>query len=500
MRKLAKTAFYIFLLSALTFKVTGRFLQHSSPELVSDSDHVQDEEEPSFLVLKGIDLSSEDDRCKQMYGFLPCPTSLWGHLFLIVVYEYLLFQGESHVISGGEQIFKILGPGFFGASIFRILGALPESLILLATGLVEDKEGDQESVQTALGLLAGSTILHLTLLWGTCVTVGSKADPPTPSSRPLNHGQNHFKKFSLLLAGSSLKTDTETRKSARIMLLSVIPFSVMQIPIVFTLSPLGKRIVILIALIVCVVFVLSYFFYQIFDPQIQKRELEYVKQQRIIVMDLLKHVQTESMHRFHTDDGEPDFDAIKRLFESLDINGDNNLSPAELKELVVNIKFRSIPWDVDVAVAQIMEELDANGDQMINKEEFIKGWTKLLKMKKNQAPTSTESTEDEYQQREPEQGDMLEENSKIARYPWELTKATMLLVVGVVMLGFLGEPLIKSVQNFSTSANVPSFFISFVLVPLASNARVAISAISMARRQKPRTTSLTFSEVCFCLS
>ena len=103
-------------------------------------------------------------------------------------------------------------------------------------------------------------------------------------------------------------------------------------------------------------------------------------------------------------------------------------------------------------------------------------------------------------QREPEQSDKLEKNSKIARSPWELTKATMLLVVGVVMLGFLGEPLIKSVQNFSTTASVPSFFISFVLVPLSSNARAAISAITMARRQKSSTTSLTFSEVCFFLS
>ena len=38
--------------------------------------------------------------------------------------------------AGGEQIFKILGPGVFGASAFDILGALPESLILVGMLLV----------------------------------------------------------------------------------------------------------------------------------------------------------------------------------------------------------------------------------------------------------------------------------------------------------------------------------------------------------------------------
>ncbi|CAK9182950.1 unnamed protein product [Ilex paraguariensis] len=190
-----RTASFLFVLSLLTLKVTGRLLQqYSSSEFVSDGvDRVQDDE-PSFLLLRGMDFSSEQDRCEQMYGFLPCSYSLMGHLFLIVVYEYLLFHGESYVITGGERIFKILGPGVFGASAFQILGALPESLILLASGLVDKGEGPQEYVQTAVGLLAGTTILLLTLLWGTCVILGSQ-DFPTTS----NVGENHLHKQSSLL-------------------------------------------------------------------------------------------------------------------------------------------------------------------------------------------------------------------------------------------------------------------------------------------------------------
>ncbi|KAF1866812.1 hypothetical protein Lal_00018197 [Lupinus albus] len=83
-----------------------------------------------------------------MYGFLPCTNNIFGHLFLIMVYEYLLFHGESYLVSGGEQIFKILGPGIFGASAFHIIGALPESLILL----VETISWQVETIDDILNL------------------------------------------------------------------------------------------------------------------------------------------------------------------------------------------------------------------------------------------------------------------------------------------------------------------------------------------------------------
>lgn len=127
-----KLASLILTLSIVILEVHGRrsLRYKSSDELVSDGVH-QADESSSLLLLKGMDDSVSGEECEQLYGFLPCSNSMFGHLFLIVVYEYLLFKGESLVAAGGEQIFKILGPGIFGASAFHVLGALPESLILL---------------------------------------------------------------------------------------------------------------------------------------------------------------------------------------------------------------------------------------------------------------------------------------------------------------------------------------------------------------------------------
>lgn len=93
-----------------------------------------------------------------------------------------------------------------------------------------------------------------------------------------------------------------------------------------------------------------------------------------------------------------------------------------------------------------------------------------------------------------------EGGSSVDKSIWAWLKAITYLVLGFVVLAVLAEPLIDSVQAFSEAASIPSFCVAFVLVPLATNARQATSAIKAASRKTPRTTSLTFSEVCDFLS
>ncbi|KAI3466071.1 hypothetical protein Pfo_022734 [Paulownia fortunei] len=626
---------YFLLLSILSAPgAFSRPLPDSFPELVSDGvdGFQQENDSPSSIRLKGMDWRGEEF-CEQMYGFLPCSKSIPGHLFLILVYEFLLFHGESYVASGGERIFKILGPGVFGASAFQVIGSLPEALILLASGLLSNEETAQECVVTGVGLLAGSTILLLTLVWGTCVILGSQDfqnhfhSNPSDNSRKQNPLERLF--FSLW-PGYGVLTDKGTSYTAGLMLLSVIPSAMIQIPRIFSFSSAGERVFVLITLIVSVVFLVSYFFYQFFQPWIQRRRLLYIKHEHLIV-DILKHVQNQAMGRlltdngapnvttirrlfeerdhdrdkvisFHelkeflkeikfrnihsdednttaemmkefdmdkdekitmdefvngmtkwlddtkysmskryhsvkslkdmyqvlkpwiqkkreeremmrhlipdilehiqnslygsllTEDGTPDVPAIKRLFKDIDIDKDEYLSYFELKELVTNIKFGMIPYDADTAVSKIMEELDISGDQLISEEEFVTGLSKWLNTIYNLNHNSEESEDDIYQKTW-EQTDKLVEDKFIDKSPLAWMKALTLLVLGIVMLGVLAEPLIHSVRDFSTAASMPSFYVAFIFVPLATTARLAVSAISEARKKKLHTTSLTLSEI-----
>ncbi|KAK9056945.1 hypothetical protein SSX86_024310 [Deinandra increscens subsp. villosa] len=629
MGKTFKIACYSQLLLSLllTVAVSGRFLDHNPSGLISDGgDDVSQGFESSFLHLKGIDDSSEE-HCEQMYGFLPCSENILGHFFLIVVYEYLLYHGECYVSSGGKRIFKILGPGIFGASAFQVLGFLPESLILLVSGLFNTQEVAQEYVLTGVGLLAGSTIFLLTLLWGTCVIIGSKDfSSESGSNASLTPTQSPYRKFFSFLTGSGVTTDPETSSTARIMLLSLIPFLFLLIPKLFGMTYTPHGYIFIITLPVSVTFLLVYFIYQVFEPSIQKRRLSYVKHEHL-VLDILKHIQehtaekiltedglanlpaikslftkidqdgdayisfpelkdllqdikfrqltwdkqqtieqvmqefdgdgdtkvtvdeftdrftkwldetksavnkpyrsvsswkdlyqvvqpwvqtkqkeqemmkklvseiashakTSSLGNFYGEDGKPNVSAIKRLFNSLDVNNDNVISRSELKKLMMDFDFGETSWNVDEATSHIMQDLDKDGDQQIDQVEFVDGFKDLLNLSNDQLTPTTPGPKDI--SRKPWKKF---EDDDVDRSVWAWTQAIILLVVGIAMLALLAEPLIHSVQNVSNSATIPSFFVSFILVPLATNARAAVSAIETVSQRKDRTTSLTFSEI-----
>ncbi|WKA12028.1 hypothetical protein VitviT2T_029466 [Vitis vinifera] len=483
-------------------------------ELVSDGVDEGEGQKSSVLVLRGMEYSSEE--CEQLYGFLPCSNNIFGHLFLIVVYEYLMFHGESYVASGGEQIFKILGPGVFGASVFQVLGALPESLILLASGLLNSKDTAQEYVLTAVGLLAGSTILLLTVLWGTCVIVGSYISA-LDSAKKIRH---------ILVSNRRLFEETDLDGDDYI---SPAEIKELLLGIRFrkphlinkedaVLDVLGQFDIDGDGTITKDEFIAgiskwldetkkglhdrSYSnnslkdLQQVLRPWILKRRNEKEMKEKLM-SGILRHVQNSGLGSLLKEDNTPDIANIKSLFERIDLDGDNCISQAELKELIMSIKFGDMPLDVDEAVARIMEKLDVNGDRLIDEEEFIQGLAKWVNISSHQALQSPKPNDEIFLKAWKETDELVEQTSAgpVDKSPWAWFKAIMLLLAGILILSVLAEPLIHSVQSFSTAANISSFFIAFILVPLATNARAATSAISAASRRKERTTSLTFSEI-----
>ncbi|KAF6155976.1 hypothetical protein GIB67_039307 [Kingdonia uniflora] len=596
----------LFLLMNIT-GIQGRFTQFNSSELVSDGvEHII----CSPLLLPEEKKSSED--CEHMYGFLPCTDNLPGHLFQIVLYEYLLFLGERYVSSGSELLFNILGPGYFGASVFHVLGAFPEAIIVFVSGLSKSKETAQEHLLTGVGLLAGSTILLLTLIWGTCIIVGKRDFTEHSASK-----DSFCKKY---LSGSGISTDRGTTYTAWIMALSVVPFIVLQVPRILKLSS-GGHLVTTISLILSIVFLLNYFLYQVFNPWIQLRRLEYVKHEHFMV-EFLKHVERQASGKILTDDGVPNLDVIRRIFEKTDVDKDDNINLDEMKELILEIKSEKIHLNNNDAVSEIIKDFDFDNDHKLSKEEFINGFVKWLAKNKHgidkQNSYSKRSIDDLYREKMEEYsknkqlvleilrhaqsngvGDLVREDGapnienieslfekvdvngdnsisiqelrkviqrikfgninlnkddavkqimkeldkdgdqKISKdefvdglakwleskrslddfyqEAWKETdklvdrknssketivnpfrtwiKSISLLLLGIAILFLLAEPLIDSVQKFSKAASIPPFFISFILIPLATKFREASSAIKSAGHKKRRITSLAFSEI-----
>lgn len=87
----------------------------------------------------------------------------------------------------------------------------------------------------------------LTLVWGLSVILGSY-DPSEDATTDDSESQ---KTITAKGAGSAVVTDVETSWTARLILVASVPFVVLELQNVFS-SPSGKRVVILIALIVTV--------------------------------------------------------------------------------------------------------------------------------------------------------------------------------------------------------------------------------------------------------
>nr|ACN27225.1 unknown [Zea mays] len=406
-----------------------------------------------------------------------------------------MFKAATFLSAGSELLLEIMGPGLVGGLLLPILGALPDALLVLVSGLSGSKEEAQSQVLIGMGLLAGSTVFLLTLLWGTCVVVGKCDLGPGREAVDVTD----TKGFSL--TGTGVTTDVQTSYAARIMGLSVIPFIIAQFPKMLKTHH-GQRLAMLLALVVSFALVLAYCLYQVFQPWIQRRKLAYAKHKHVI-SGILRHAQMQSLGRLLNDDGTPNEQVIRKLFRKIDMDESRSLSRAELHALIVGINFEEVDFDRTDAVDKVMDDFDTSRNDVVEEEEFVQGMRKWLDEARRSVPVGGAFSSKfihEYHERTRQEHDELVDRSdeaveSVENPGWCIAKAVALLLLGSAAAAAFADPLVDAVHGFSNATRIPSFFISFIALPLATNSSEAVSAIIFASRKKQRTCSLTFSEV-----
>ncbi|KAK4387112.1 Sodium/calcium exchanger NCL [Sesamum angolense] len=458
-------------------------------DLISDDGVVGASKFPPLLRLPAA-----EEVCEQTYGFMPCTSTALGNLFLILVYGYLMFLAATYLSNGSELLLEILGPGIVGGLFLPVLGALPDAMLILVSGLSGSRETAQSQVSVGMGLLAGSTVMLLTLIWGTCIIVG-KCD----IENSVAVDSKDTKAFSL--AGSGISTDIWTSYASIIMAISVIPFIIVQLPQILH-SNSGRHLAVLIALIVSASLLIAYCLYQVFQPMVQRRRITYAKHKHVVA-GILKHLKMHAFGKLFGEDGKPNVEVLRRLFRMIDDNKDGYLSHTELRALIVGIRFSEINLDEDDAVVKLMNDLDSSRDSRVDLNEFISTVARWLEEAKGaKAPNHTGSMKfiDDFHEQTRREHDLLgdqgdEAAEGVDNPRWTSVKAVLLLLLGTVIVAVFADPLVDAVDNFSTATSIPSFFISFIVLPLATNSSEAVSAIIFASRKNLRSASLTFSEL-----
>ncbi|XP_021989277.1 sodium/calcium exchanger NCL [Helianthus annuus] len=485
----------ITILSLFTVAAAGRFITTTSPSV---SDGVNDGDQ-GILRLNPFYTSSPQE-CEQTYGFMPCTTTAFGNLFLIIVYGYLMYLAATYLSAGSELLLQILGPGLVGGLCLPALGALPDAMLILVSGLSGSKETAQDQVLVGMGLLAGSTVMLLTSIWGTCIVVG-KCD----LQNSVAQDNKDTKGFNL--RGSGVSTDIWTSYSAMIMAVSVLPFIVVQLPQILH-STSGRHTAVLVALVLSVSLLIAYCLYQVYQPTLQKRHLDFAKHKHVRSR-ILKYLKKRALGRLVDSNGEPNQEVLLKLFNSIDVNQDGSLSVPELRALVVGMQLYEINLNEDDAVTKVMKDFDTSENNEVEFDEFVTGIGRWLDEAKGfkkttslAGPDSLKYVHDYYEETKKEHdllGDQThddEEEEEGVDDPRTTTiKAVLLLLLGTVIAAVFADPLVDAVDNFSAATHIPSFFISFMVLPLATNSSEAVSAIIFATRKKQRSASLTFSEL-----
>ncbi|CAI9783711.1 unnamed protein product [Fraxinus pennsylvanica] len=596
---------------------------NSSDDLISDGIDRLDNQSP----VHGANVSSSSaNTCQHQYGFLPCAENAGGYIFQIVIYQGLLIFGEKQLSTGTKVLFNILGTGKIVGIIFRILVGLPAMLMMIVSGIFSSKEDAQATVSLGVGIYAGITVFTLTLQWGICLIFGRRKLPKESVS---DHTEEAWTTSNCLLTkevvsdlkDTGVKIDKETRYAAGIMLLSLIPYIIVQVADVFK-TTFGSHVVILIALIVSFASLLLYFAYQVMNPWIQQRSLDYSKYE-ILRTSFLQHMQqhgklvdedgklnipvirnlfsetdkdanksitkgemerlmleiiktgdvkvdkqfavTEVMRVFDfnsdetinyqefvsgctkwitetkqltksgnsfsreithelvnhkkeddpeeidrimskilihaetrllkaesliTEDGNPNIEGIKNLFKQFDMDNNNEISKTELEKLIRTVKFGEFQPNYEDVVKELFNDFDKDGNNTIDEPEFVDGLKKWVDKAIHSANSSDKAKIiDEY--------DKIVEKKLVhgKSLVWTIIKSALQVCLGIVILTCIGGPLMVSILQLSYSMSVPSFGISFVIVPLAMNARAAIAAIFPASHKSEKTASLTFSEI-----
>ncbi|KAF2303957.1 hypothetical protein GH714_025149 [Hevea brasiliensis] len=249
-------------------------------------------------------LNSTKHSCAHYYGFLPCATNIPGYIFQIVVLEYLLLVGDKILTKGRQQLFSILGVGIYGATVFRILAVLPTIVLVLEYGV---------------------------------------------------------------------ETDKKTSTTAGIMLLSLIPFIIVEIAGSFKSRPWGH----IVTLTVSVAALVSYFFFQSRHQWIQQRSLEYSRDQ-LLLAGFLDHLQKYAKRTLVNDEGNVDASCIKRTFRKIDKDNDDHISKAELKEFLANMKSEYLELHDESAINELMKHFDQDSNHKITEDEFHSGCEKFV--------------------------------------------------------------------------------------------------------------------------
>jgi len=393
--------------------------------------------------------------------------------------------------------------------VLPVLGAMPDTLIIIVAGM-GSREKAQEEIAVGMGTLAGSTVMLLTIAWGGSVLLGHC--DLNEEGKMIN--KTLTKPFDPVKTG--VTCDSPTSKSAILMVISCLLYFGVQGPALFGLY--HSRIAAITGACLCFLCLFLYIAYQLLEPEAQKKKMRAARKHFHKMYAVGKIAEYgKSFGGLLDRNSALNLEACKSMFAHFDTDSNGHIEKVELHALLTGL---AISDSESIAMGDVdhwMEDFDEDNDGLIVESEFINGLRRWIveKRKDMAVPSVSSRTGGEGQlpswvvtlpeadplltpqapEGEDEEAEGEDENKEPPTVSQIYTQAITLMAIGSVVCGIFADPMVEAVNNFSTASGIPSFFVAFVVTPLASNSSELVSSLQFASKKRSKNISLTFSQV-----
>jgi Ca2+/Na+ antiporter len=399
----------------------------------------------------------------------------------------------------GAELLLDLGwsPSIIGGFLLPVLGAVPDSAIIVASGIGPDA---QEQLSVGMGTLAGSTIMLLTIPWLGGMFLG-KCDLG-PDGQSID--ETNKLGFDLYRTGVSLSPDV--RESVKVMLFTTLPYFIIQGadwyfgPTDENPQPAYVLKCALATFVLCMVGLIVYSGLQIWQGIAGEREKKKAEERRrrahfsaisaaLYLRALMEKTRSNKnlAATAAAAESSPATSAAGAASssESTPLLAEGG-APTEKKALKAGMM-----WKRATKTQELTESAtDINGDQGA-----AAGSGAAKAPAASAAPFGIAAAASQPVAAEHDaHGEEEEPRWKIG------LKSLTMLTIGVGMVSVFSDPMCDVLSALVDTDNssyipIPAFYISFIVTPVCSNASELISSLMFAAKKKKENSSMTFAQL-----
>mmetsp|Transcript_2366 Transcript_2366/g.10082 ORF Transcript_2366/g.10082 Transcript_2366/m.10082 type:complete len:532 (-) Transcript_2366:258-1853(-) len=427
-------------------------------------------------------------------------------LFLLLAYGYILFQASNMISNGSELLLLVPSlAGLVGSCVLPVLGAVPDGAIVLFSGMGPDA---QEQLAVGVGALAGSTTMLLTIPWFLSVYAG-RVDIDSDGDCVYKVPKIDGMKSTLFEMG--VQPHEDVRVGAQIMMITSLSYLLIQVPASYLHGPTdevaaGEQKWALAAMVVCVLAFILYLVYQYHVSQTSDEDAGlFLKVDAVVVEKIKKgEISLLAVMSSFVKDGPvsestplnrtahyPRLEKIlKPFFVLYDESGDGKI---DRRELTLVLRDLGITLNFD-EVNDRFDKYDTNSDGHINLQEFVQGMSELMDDPAAREAIakagSKETTDEEEPEEMPEDFMHLPPEEQQRRV---LMRSFYMMGLGTALVLLFSDPMVDVLSEFGKRINVPPFYVSFILAPLASNASELIASYNYALKKTRNSITISLT-------